>query len=61
MISPLQLARMLQNRCSNIKAAQTVSAIQETLDNNTGRCFYVHDDDGGILRVSIVQYKEPLR
>lgn len=63
MITPKQLARMLQNRSTAIKAAEHVSALQDALDESGGgaTCFYVSDNDGGTLRVLVTQYKQPLR
>lgn len=61
MISPFKLAKILQNRSTSIKAATHVSAIQDNIEQEGGKCFYVHDDDGAILRVVVTTYKQGLR
>jgi hypothetical protein len=59
-MTPKALARILQNRATRAGRVQHVSALQESMTGDNGTCFYVNTNDGGILRVNVTQYKEPL-
>ena len=58
-ITPYSLAKTLRNAASKRALPDPPT---EIVENDEGdRVFFVYDNDGGILKVSVTQYKEPHR
>jgi hypothetical protein len=57
-VTPSSLARSFRNKTSQRAAIADVSEVKITPDSAN---FFVYDNDGGILKVTVAQYKEPLR
>lgn len=57
-VTPSSLARSFRNKTAQRAAITDVSEINVAPD---AASFFVYDHDGGILKVTVAQYKEPLR
>lgn len=57
-ITPHGLAKSLRATAARRATTDTPSAVAA---EPNGAGFYVYDNDGGILKVVVTQYKEPVR
>lgn len=57
-VTPSSLARSFRNKTAQRAAITEASEVKVTSDSAT---FFAYDNDGGILKVTVAQYKEPLR
>lgn len=57
-VTPSSLARAFRNKTAQRAAITEASEVETTPDL---AFFYAYDNDGGILKVTVSQYKEPLR
>lgn len=57
-LRPLTLIRALRNQVAKRGVITNVSEIGSIA---AGESFYAYDNDGGVLLISVVQYKDPIR
>ncbi len=57
-ITPRGMAESLRKATNR---RQTCETCPETHVENGEASFFVYDNDGGILKVTVIQYKEPIR
>lgn len=59
-MTPKSLASILKTRCQGSTAVDYVGEIKPFVGSD-GLTFFVHDNEGGILRVDVTQYRLPVR
>jgi len=57
-VTPSSLARAFRNKTAQRAAITDTSEVKVDSDSAT---FFVYDNDGGVLKVTVAQYKEPIR
>jgi hypothetical protein len=57
-VTPSSLARAFRNKTAQRAAITDTSEVKVEADAAT---FFVYDNDGGVLKVTVAQYKEPIR
>jgi hypothetical protein len=57
-VTPSSLARAFRNKTAQRAAITDTSEVIIAADSAT---FLAYDNDGGILKVTVTQYKEPIR